>query len=106
MLFDETYIHYAENKSDVTRLILFCDVERPMTNGLMTRINRLMANTLVRASKTQNVEGESVVILNRAFGYIYQVRLVGKRLKAKSHLVYYAVKYAILGGPFFRIFLT
>jgi beta-hydroxylase len=106
VLFDETYIHYAENKGDVTRLILFCDVERPMTNGLMTRFNRLMANTLVRASKTQNVEGESVGILNRAFGYVYQVRLVSKRFKAISHLAYCAVKYAILGGLFYWIFLT
>ncbi len=39
VLFDETFIHYAENKSEVTRLILFCDVERPMTNGLMARLN-------------------------------------------------------------------
>jgi beta-hydroxylase len=65
VLFDETYIHYAENKSDVTRMILFCDVERPMTNGL-----------------------------------------VGKQLKAKSRFAYYAVKYAMLGGLFYWIFLT
>jgi beta-hydroxylase len=106
LLFDETYIHYAENKSDVTRLILFCDVERPMTNALMTRFNRLVANTLVRASKTQNVEGEPVGILNRAFGYVYQVRLVGKRLKAKSHFAYYSLKYAIMGGLLYWIFLA
>jgi beta-hydroxylase len=106
VLFDETYIHCAENESDVTRLVLFCDVERPMTNGLMTRINRLMANTLVRASRTQNVEGESAGILYRAFGYVYQGRLVGKHLKAKSRLAYYAMKYAILGGLFYWMFLT
>jgi beta-hydroxylase len=56
VLFDETFIHYAENKSDVTRLILFCDVERPMKVGLMACFNRFMASTLVRASKTQNVD--------------------------------------------------
>ncbi len=106
MLFDETYIHYAENKSDVTRLILFCDVERPMTVGLIARFNRFMANTLVRASKTQNVEGEPVGILNRAFGYFYRVRLVGKRLKARNRFAYYAVKFAMLGGLFYWIFLT
>jgi beta-hydroxylase len=106
VLFDETFIHYAENKSDVTRLILFCDIERPMTNRLMTRLNRFMANTLVRASKTQNMEGEPVGVLNRVFGYAYQVRLVGKRLKASSRFAYYAVKYALLGGLFYWIFLS
>ncbi|MGY4178276.1 beta-hydroxylase [Bradyrhizobium sp. USDA 4518] len=29
-MFDETFIHSAENKTDVNRIILFCDVERPM----------------------------------------------------------------------------
>lgn len=106
VLFDETYIHYAENKSDVTRLILFCDVERPMKVGLMTRFNRFMASTLVRASKTQNVEGEPVGVLNRAFGYVYRIRLVGKWLKSKSHFAYYAVKYALIGALFYWIFLT
>lgn len=106
VLFDETFIHYAENKSDVARLILFCDIERPMTNRLMTRFNRFMANTLVRASKTQNMEGEPVGVLNRVFGYAYQVRLVGKHLKANSRLAYYAVKYALLGGLFYWIFLS
>jgi beta-hydroxylase len=72
----------------------------------MAHFNRLMANTLVRASKTQNVEGEPVGILNRAFGYLYQVRLVGKQLKARSRFAYYAVKYALLGGLFYWIFLT
>ena len=104
VLFDETFIHYAENRSDVTRLILFCDVERPMTNSLMKGFNRFMANTLVRASKTQNVQGEPVGILNLLFGYVYQVRLLGKRIKAKSRFAYYALKYAIIGGLFYWIF--
>jgi beta-hydroxylase len=30
VMFDETYIHYAENKTDKDRLILFCDFERPV----------------------------------------------------------------------------
>jgi beta-hydroxylase len=29
-MFDETFIHSAENATDVNRIILFCDVERPM----------------------------------------------------------------------------
>lgn len=106
VLFDETFIHYAENKSDVTRLILFCDVERPLTNPIMTRLNHFLANTLVRASKTQNVEGEPVGVLNKVFGYVYQVRLLGKRLKARSRFAYYCVKYVLFGGLLYWIFLS
>jgi beta-hydroxylase len=54
-MFDETFIHWAENKSDVDRLILFCDVERPLTNRLVTKLNHWMERTFVRASQTENV---------------------------------------------------
>jgi len=30
LIFDETYIHYAQNNTNENRLILMCDVERPM----------------------------------------------------------------------------
>src|SRR5204862_573061 len=30
VIFDETYIHSAENRSGIPRLILFCDIERPL----------------------------------------------------------------------------
>jgi aspartyl/asparaginyl beta-hydroxylase (cupin superfamily) len=32
---DETYIHQAENGADATRLILFCDIERPLSNSVL-----------------------------------------------------------------------
>lgn len=30
VIFDETYLHWAANKTDQDRIILFCDTERPM----------------------------------------------------------------------------
>ena len=30
VVFDETFIHYAENTTDHDRVILFCDIERPL----------------------------------------------------------------------------
>ena len=40
VMFDETYVHWVKNETDVTRVILFCDIERPLSSPLMTRINR------------------------------------------------------------------
>ena len=65
--FDEPFIHYAENKGEVTRLILFCDVKQPIGNGVTARLNHLPAKPLVRASKTQSIEGEPVDVLNWIF---------------------------------------
>lgn len=98
MLFDETFIHHAENGASTTRLILFCDVERPLTAGWMTRVNRWVIHTLVGATATQNMEGERIGWANRAFGAIYRVRLLGKRFKAWNRRAYYAAKYAAVAA--------
>jgi beta-hydroxylase len=104
VMFDETYIHHAENKTNQPRIILFCDVERPLRSRAMTTLNRWFKNHVMRAAETQNVEGERVGMLNKIFGYAYQVRLVGKRLKAWNKTVYYLVKWALFGGLLYAIF--
>ena len=98
LLFDETFLHYAENTTQETRIILFCDSERPMRSRVMRAINRWVSRNIIRESATQNEAGERVGAFNRAFGHIYRVRLIGKRLKAWNKNVYYATKYALLGG--------
>ena len=98
LLFDETYLHYAENTTSDDRIILFCDVERPLRTRAMIAVNRWVSRHIINESATQNVEGERVGWLNRIFGYVYQVRLAGKRMKAWNKRVYYAVKYLLIGG--------
>jgi len=97
ILFDETYIHYAENTTADTRIILFCDVERPLHTRFMTAINRWVSRHVIKQSATENEPGEPVGAFNKAFAYVYQVRLLGKRMKAWNRKVYYALKYAIAG---------
>lgn len=98
LLFDETYLHYAENTTSDDRIILFCDVERPLKTGVMTAVNRWVSKNIINESATQNEEGEHVGWINRAFGYVYHVRLVGKRMKAWNKRVYYVTKYALIGA--------
>ena len=98
LLFDETYLHYAENTTSDDRIILFCDVERPLKTRAMIAVNRWVSRNVINESATQNEEGERVGWLNRVFGYVYHVRLVGKRMKAWNKRVYYAVKYLLIGG--------
>jgi len=97
-MFDETYIHWAENKSDVTRLILFCDVERPLTSRIMQKINHWFEATAIRASQTENSPGDQIGILNRIFSVAYYLRLPGKALKKKNKFLYYVVKWLIVIG--------
>ena len=104
VVFDETYIHYAENKTDKTRLILFCDVERPLRSRVITAINRFAIDHIVKATATQNVDNEKVGVLNKIFSVVYHVRLLGKRIKAYNKPLYYVIKYALLGGLLYAIF--
>ena len=104
VMFDETFIHTAENHSDVTRIILFCDVERPLTNRIVQAVNHLVEVTLIRASQTENAPGDRVGVLNHAFNAVYRVRLVGKAIKRKSRVAHYTLKWLILGGLLYLIF--
>jgi len=94
-MFDETFIHSAENATDVNRIILFCDVERPMKFGFMTAINRWVSHHIVKASATQNVDGESVGVLNKVFGKLYEIHLQSRRLKEWNRNLYYTLKYSL-----------
>ena len=98
LLFDETYIHTAENMTKETRIILFCDIERPLKTRFVTNMNRWVIHHIVKATTTQNVDGEKVGFVNKAFAFIYPIRLVGKRMKAWNYRIYYAVKYALVAA--------
>ncbi len=104
VLFDETYIHYAKNTTQQDRLILFCDIERPMNNILATWVNKLFGRIVLAAASSPNAEGESTGVLNKAFHSLYQIRLIGKKLKVFNKTIYYIVKYLLFGGIFYLIF--
>ncbi len=95
MVFDETYVHEAFNGTDRHRLILLCDIERPLWQP-MAALNRLMMRGVMSATVTQNVEGEKVGAINRFFGSIYGIKNLGQDLKKKNRKVYYAVKNTVL----------
>src|SRR5882724_11975980 len=97
-MFDETFIHSAENTTEVNRIILFCDVERPMKYGFMTAINRWVSHHIVKASATQNMEGEHVGVLNKVFGKLYEVHLASRKVKEWNRRVYYTLKYSLMIG--------
>jgi beta-hydroxylase len=104
VMFDETYIHEAANRTDVTRVILFCDIERPLSNPLVRAINRVIGRRMIKAAATQNVPGEHVGMLNRLFEYVYQIRVLGTRIKAWNRTVYYLLKWLLIGGIVYAVF--
>jgi beta-hydroxylase len=104
VIFDETYIHWAENRTDQTRVILFCDVERPLTNRVVAWINHGFEQTAIRASQTENIDGDRIGLLNRIFSVAYYLRLPAKALKKRNKHVYYAVKWGLLALLLYLLF--
>lgn len=104
IVFDETYVHSAENKTDVTRIILFCDIERPVRTPIMRAINHFVSRQVGRATATQNVEGERVGGLNKAFAYVKSLDDARKRLKNRSRAAYRALKFGALALLVFVLF--
>jgi beta-hydroxylase len=104
VMFDETFIHRAENATDHDRIILFCDVERPMKFRWATALNRFVARNLVAAAASPNMEGDSTGRLNRAFASFYRVRQRAKNLRKSHKRIYYTLKFGLLGGIALLIF--
>lgn len=98
VIFDETYVHRAANETGTGRIILFCDVERPLRGSVPRRVNRWIGDHVMRATRTRNEEGEAIGAVNVAFSKVYRLRLAGKRLKAHSPPAYYAVKFGLLAA--------
>jgi beta-hydroxylase len=106
IVFDETYIHSAVNGTDQIRIILFCDVERPLRTPVMRALNRLVSRTFIRAGSTQNVETEHVGLLNRVYALTGQGGELLKRLKRKNRTAFQAAKYTLLAALLYVIFFV
>ena len=106
VMFDETYLHYAENQSGQNRLILFCDIERPMRYRWAQAVNHWLGRNLMSAATAPNEEGDRTGGVNKMFKYIYAIRRVGKRLKAWNRTGYYIIKWILFGGIAAAIFFS
>ena len=104
VMFDETFIHHAANKTSHQRVVLFCDVERPLWTAPVRWFNRFFARYVMAAASSQNVEGEGVGLLNRLFSGFYQLRLQGKKLKEKNSGLYYLLKWVAIAALLWLIF--
>lgn len=98
VLFDETYLHWVENDTDQTRIVLFCDVERPLRWRWATAINRWVIRHVGPSTAARNEPDERLGLVNRLAAAYHPLQMAGRRLKARNRRVYYAVKFGVLIG--------
>lgn len=105
VLFDETFIHEAHNKTEKPRIIFFADVHRPMRVRWVDRLNQFISNNLLKASATQNDASEKVGFLNKVFAKAYSIRTVSRKIKKWNKPFYVGLKYSLFFGLIYLIFL-
>jgi beta-hydroxylase len=98
VVFDETYIHYAENATEQNRIILFCDVERPLQYAWASAFNRWFSRTVMAAAGSPNDDNDKTGGINRFFSKVYKIRLRGKQLKKRNRKLYYLEKWGIFAA--------
>lgn len=91
-VFDETYPHYAMNASDSARLILMCDVERPM-HGAGRAFNRLYTR-LAAALAVPNTVEDRQGLITAMFARVTPWRNAALTLKATHRGSYRLLKLA------------
>jgi beta-hydroxylase len=96
VVFDETLVHWAENRTDQTRVILFCDIERPLHTPVMRAINRFVSRVLGRATAAQNLATEQVGIVNRLNGIAHRVGEQRKKFKRAAPMAYRLIRVAAI----------
>ena len=104
-MFDETFVHWAENRTEHTRVILFCDIERPLRTPLMRAINRAVSRFMGQATATENVPGEPVGAINRLYARLNRFNGALGRWKRARPRIFRTVKYVLIVAVLGLIFL-
>jgi beta-hydroxylase len=98
VIFDETYIHWAINGSESDRIILFCDVERPMRWRWMQGVNRWLGRTMMTAASSPNETGDQTGLVSKLFRISYVMGQYRRRYKAWNKTAYKFTKVGLIVG--------
>lgn len=98
VIFDETYIHWAINGSESDRIILFCDVERPMRYRWAQAVNRFLGRTMMTAAASPNEQGDQVGLVSKLFRVSFYAGKYRRAFKAWNKTVYKITKFGLIIG--------
>jgi beta-hydroxylase len=96
VVFDETYVHEAHNQTQANRIILFCDVERPMRFRVASAINRYFGRWVMSAASSPNDTRDRTGAINQLTYLWVSAEQRRKRFKARNRRAYKLSKYGVL----------
>jgi len=92
-IFDETYLHFAKNNSNEDRLILMCDIDRPM--NFFGKIINSVFKFLMSFTVVPNMAGDKRGLVNTIFSSVSPLLKKSKDLKQTNRTAYLALKYTV-----------
>ena len=98
VLFDETYMHYTTNKTDVPRIILMTDIDRPLKIKFIEKFYAAFGRFFNGLFLVDNID-QSINGIGNKLGKglkVYQKLL--KSFKRKNKPVYVATKFIVVGS--------
>jgi len=92
LMFDETYLHFVCNGTPDGRLILMCDVKRPL--NLLGAVFGLFYDGLTSLSVVPNTSEDKRGLANRIFEGIQPLLSWSKVLKTRNRRLYFVAKWS------------
>lgn len=96
VVFDETYVHSAANKTAANRIILFCDIERPLRWRWAERLNHWFGRVVMSAASSPNQGGDQTGAINRLTHMHWIIDQKRRAFKRWNRKVYKATKYGLI----------
>jgi beta-hydroxylase len=96
VIFDETYVHDAYNKSQRNRIILFCDVERPLKWRWAEWLNHWFGKIAMSAASSPNVETDQTGLINKLTHYHWIIDQKRRAFKKTNRTAYKATKFGLI----------
>ena len=96
MIFDETYIHWVRNDTSQDRLILLCDVERPLRYRWAQALNRAFSRHAMSAAASPNEAGDRTGLIGRLFRVSVVTGQYRRRFKQWNPLVYRVTRVVLI----------
>ena len=97
VIFDETYIHDAYNKTQQNRIILFCDVERPLKWRWAQAFNHWFGRVMMSAASSPNAATDQTGFVNKLTHYHWIVDQKRRAFKKANRTAYKATKFGLIG---------
>jgi beta-hydroxylase len=99
LVFDETYVHRAVNETCEPRVILFCDVTRPLRFPPVRWINQLVIRHVVKLTAARNDESEKIGAVNHVSPLVHRTGVFFQGIRKRSNRrIYNVVRYGLLGA--------